>query len=174
PHALGDLVEIGDMCERAAAELGHFRSQEKIGRAADGNCVEPGTAKVLPHGGKNLLFVAEVTVGEQNNMAQIAGSLRLAHQVKQGRKHLGPTAGFEALNKMPSTGDVLGVGGKRLRGKLKIAVIEREDGEAVVLMQAVEALQQRASGLLDRSARHGAGNVDHVKHLNGDALCRLN
>src|SRR5215470_14907983 len=107
-------------------------------------------------------------------MTQIARSLRLAHQMKQGRKHLGATAGFESLNKMPSTGDVLGVGGKRLRGKLKIAVIEREDGEAVVLMQAVEALQQRASGLLDRSARHRAGNVDHVKHLDGDALCRLN
>src|SRR5260370_42294630 len=71
PHLLANLADIGDMGERAAAELRHFAGKEEIRSAADRDRVEARTAQMHAQCGENLLFVAEVSVGKQDDVTQV-------------------------------------------------------------------------------------------------------
>ena len=117
-----------------------------------------------------MLFVAEVSVGKKDDVAQIAWSLGLPHDVEERGKHFRASACFKILDETTRSGDIFRYGGQRLGGKFKISVVESEDAETVAGAETIEGLKQRFASLRDGSATHGAGNVNHKEHLHGDAL----
>src|SRR6266404_2598409 len=169
-HLLANFTDIGNMRESAAAELRHFGGEEEVGSAANGNCVEACAAEFESQRGEDLLFVAEVAVRKQDDVAQVAGSFWLPHQVEERWKHLGAATCFKVLNETTCGGEIFRGGGQWLGGKFIIGVVEGEDAEAIVGAETVEGLEQRFASLCDGSAAHRAGDVNHVKHFHGHAL----
>src|SRR5882762_1697962 len=158
------------MCESTAAELRHFGREEEVGSAADGDSVEARAAQFESQRGEDLLFVAEVAVRKQDDVAQVAGSFWLPHQVEERGKHLGAATCFKVLDETARGGEIFRGGGQWLGGKFIIDVVEGEDAEAIVGAEPVEGLEQRFASLRDGSAAHRAGDVNHVKHFHGHAL----
>src|SRR5260221_152570 len=72
--------------------------EKEIRRAADGDGVQTGVSQVGVESGENLLFIAQVTVGQENDVAQIVWCGRLLHQVKQRGEHLVAAACLQRLN----------------------------------------------------------------------------
>src|SRR5450432_283574 len=93
-HLLLDFADVGDVGEGAAAELRHLGGEKEIRCASDRDCVQAGVAEVGVKRGENLLFVAQIAVGQENDVAQIVRRGRLLHQVQQSGQHLGSAAGL--------------------------------------------------------------------------------
>src|SRR5215467_10952317 len=123
-HLLANLADVRDMGETAAAELRHLGGEEEIWSAADGDGIESRAAKVMPQRREYLFFVAEVAIGQQYDVPQVTGGLRLLHDVKECRQHFRAAARLEALNVATPRRHVVGARDERLGGKLVIAVVE--------------------------------------------------
>src|SRR5467141_3583472 len=169
-HLLSNFADIGNMRESAAAELRHLGGEEEVGSAADGDSVKARAAQFESQRGEDLIFVAEVAVRKQDDVAQVAGSFWLPHKVEERRKHLGAATRFKVLNETTCGGEVFRGGGQWLGGKFIIGVVEGEDAEAIVGAETVEGLEQRFASLCDGSAAHRAGDVNHIEHFHGHAL----
>src|SRR5882724_367573 len=169
-HLLANFADIRDMRESTAAELRHFGGEEEVRGTADGDGVETSTAQVAVQRSKDLLFVAKVAIRKEDNVAQVARCFGLPHDVKQRGKHLRASACFKVLDKAARSRDIFRGGSQRLGGKLMVSVVESKDAELIAGAETVESLEQRFASLSDGSPTHGAGNVNHVQHLHGDAL----
>src|SRR5580704_1696175 len=165
-------MDVRDVRERSSAKLRHLGGEEEIRRAADGNGVQAGSAQVAAKSGEDLLFVAKIAVGKKNYVAQRSGSLRFPHDVEQGRQHFRAAASLEILHILAGPGQVVRRGRQRLRRKFLIAVVERENTEAIGGTETVQSLEQGFASLLDGSAAHGARYVNHIKHFDWHALAR--
>src|ERR1700687_5868184 len=130
--------------------------------AADGDSVEARAAQFESQRGEDLLFVAEVAVRKQDDVAQVARSFWLPHQVEERGKHLSAATCFKMLNETTCGGEIFRAGGKRLGGKLMIDVVEGEDTKAIVGAETVEGLEQRFASRRGGSASHRAGGGDHI------------
>src|SRR6266576_6052621 len=97
-HLRSSLIDVRDVREGPSSELGHLGGEEEIRRAPDGHRVQARAAQIMPQRGENLLLIAEIAVSQKDNVAQVAGNLRLAHQVKQRWQHLGAAAGLETMH----------------------------------------------------------------------------
>ena len=113
-HLLANFADVSDVSEGAAAELRHFAGEEKIRSAADGHRIESRAAQVRTQRRKDLLFIAEVTVGQQDDVAQVAGEFGLLHHVKKRRQHISAAACFQVLHEAAPRCDVVRTRRERL------------------------------------------------------------
>ena len=106
-HLLANFADISDMRESAAAELRHFGGEEKVGRAANGNSIEASATQADAQSGKDLFFVAQVAVSKKDNVAQVARSFGLSHEVDECGKHFRAAACFEILDETARSSEIV-------------------------------------------------------------------
>src|SRR5262249_3268088 len=113
-------------------------------------------------------------VGEQDDVAQATGSLRLTHQVKQRRQHFRSAIRLETADIASRCSQVLWHCGQRFGSKFVKVTAERDDREAMAAGEPIQRLEQSSPGLLDGGSLHRAGYINQVKHFHREALARLN
>src|SRR5438270_2448273 len=99
-HLAADFIVVSNVSKGSAAKLRHLGGEEEIGLAANGNRIKPRVAEITVKRGKDFFFIAKVAISKKNDMAQVAGRLRFAHEVKQRRQHLSAAARLQALHVM--------------------------------------------------------------------------
>ncbi len=162
------------MGEGAASELGGPRHQEGIRRRADADHED---ARAPAHGAdglEQLLLVADLTVGEENHLADDVGlaAAPVGQRRLHRRHHLGAAARLERRHECLGLRDVLGIGRHRVGEQHVHGVVEADDVEAVGGREPAERIDQARLGLHDRGAAHGAGIVDDEDDLARAPLAR--
>src|ERR1700730_2560812 len=84
-------------------------------------------------------------------------------------EHLGAATRFKVLDETTCGGEIFRGGGKRLRGKFIVEVVEGQNAEAIAGPEPIEGLKKRLSSLGDGGTGHRAGHINHVKHFYGHA-----
>src|SRR5215472_18835680 len=98
---------MSDRRERPSPELRHLASQKDIRSAPNADRVQACVAQVLPHRCEDLFFVSQVAVGQQDDGANMIGSLWFRHQVNERRQHFGAAARLQTMYITPGRSYVL-------------------------------------------------------------------
>src|SRR6476660_8770272 len=153
-HLAADFIVVSDVSKCSAPELRHLGGEKKIGLAANGDGIQKSVAQITAQRGEYFFFIAKIAISKKNDVAQIAGKLRFAHQVKQSGQHLCAAASLQTLHIMARRSQVFGGGGKRLRREFTITATESQNAETVCGHERIKRLKQRTARLLNGRALH--------------------
>ena len=164
-HLLLHLGRAADVGEGAASQPRRLAHEVAVRRRADADREQAAVAETLPDGVEQLLFVADLPVGQEHDLPQAAGAARAVERQVHRRQHLGPAVGAQRADIALRAGEIARSAGMRGGEDAVGDRVELDDVERVVGLQTRERQRQRRLRLRDRGSGHRARGVDHEDRL---------
>ncbi len=165
-HLLAHLAGGADMGEGAASQFRRAAHQVGVGRGADADHEDARAAAPRRDGVEQLPLVADFAVGEEDDLAQApVARMAVVQRRLQGGQHFRAAGGLQPGDILARGGDVRRIGRDAVVEQFRQRVVEADDVETVAGLEMRQGIIEAGAGLLDGSAAHGAGIVDHEHDL---------
>ena len=132
------LVYVADVGEGAAACFGSLPHQVTVGRGADSDGEQASAAHALVQQFEELLLIADLSIGDENDLLEPCAVLRALEGLSQSRKYFRSPVGRELFGVPDGLLHRCGRHGLRYREQRPDRMIELNDVEAILCGQPCE------------------------------------